>query len=202
MTERKEGAGGSGEEHEPALPADEEAAWAQIVAAYGDEPYDRPDGEAAGHGDDGHGHDDRRDQDGAEADGAEPDGAEPDRADAGRPGADSRGEDREPSRSFTVYAAGNGPRDWQGPDETDDDHFTPPEPPPLPDTDPATKFAWIAAIGGPLLLIGAVMFDVYLSWWIVTLGLGGFLGGFAALLSRLRDGHDDDLDDPGSGAVV
>ena len=32
--------------------------------------------------------------------------------------------------------------------------------------------------------------------------VGGFLGGFATLISRMRDGHDDDWTDPGSGAVV
>ncbi|EST34569.1 hypothetical protein N566_18340 [Streptomycetaceae bacterium MP113-05] len=200
MTERREGADGSGEERDPALPADEEAAWAQIVAAYDGASYDRT--EAVRPEADGDVDPADPDRTGADADGtdASPDA---DGTDAGHPAGSSRSEDREPSRSFTVYAAGIGPRDWRGPDEVDDDdHFTPPEPPPLPETDPATTFAWIAAIGGPLLLIGAVMFDVYLSWWIVTLGVGGFLGGFATLLTRLRDDHDEDLDDPGNGAVV
>jgi hypothetical protein len=190
VTERKEGAGGPGEEREPALPADEEAAWAQIVAAYGDEPGDRI-GEEPG---------DRPGDDSGDRPGGEPDGR-PDARDRDRAGEEDA-EPAQPARSFTVYAAGTGPRDWQGPDDEDDDHFTPPEPPPLPEADATTKFAWIAALGGPLLLIGAVLFDVYLSWWIVTLGVGGFLGGFATLLTRLRDGRDDDLDDPGSGAVV
>ncbi len=183
MTERNPEPGGHGEEHEPMLPADEEAAWAQIVAAYGDQPDDTPDDASDEARDDPPG-------DGPDADGPD---ADPDAGDREADG---------PARSFTVYAAGTGPRDWHGPDDPNEDHFVPPEPPPLPETDPTTRFAWLAAVGGPLLLLGAVLFDVYLSWWIVTLGVGGFLGGFATLLTRLRDGHDDDLDDPGSGAVV
>jgi hypothetical protein len=197
VTERNPKSEGPGEEREPALPADEEAAWAQIVAAYGEEPDATAEdmtgttGQAAADGDTAT---DRRDGTGP-ADGDGPGG---DRAEnrSGEP------ETGTPARSFTVYAAGTGPRDWQAPDGEDDDHFVPPEPPPLPETDATTKFAWLAALGGPLLLLGAVLFDVYLSWWIVTLGVGGFLGGFATLLTRLRDGADDDLDDPGSGAVV
>ena len=61
-------------------------------------------------------------------------------------------------RSFTVYAAGTGPRSWEPTEEEDDEgHFVPPEPPPLPRTDTTAKFAWLAALGGPLLLIGAVL---------------------------------------------
>lgn len=193
MTERKEGAGGSGEEREPALPADEEAAWAQIVAAYGDEPDDRPDDRP---------HDRPEDESGEAPGGADEDRDARDRERAGEAEETQAGPADRPARSFTVYAAGTGPRDWERPDTEDDDHFTPPEPPPLPETDATTKFGWLGALGGPLLLIGAVLFDVYMSWWIVTLGVGGFLAGFATLLTRLRDDHDDDLGDPGGGAVV
>ncbi|MDJ1135373.1 hypothetical protein NMN56_026075 [Streptomyces iconiensis] len=167
------------------MPPDEEAAWAAIVAAYGDEPTAEEPAEAR-----------------EKTDGAEPDGdtlTKPRQApDEG--GADAGGE---PSvRSFTVYAAGTGPRDWDAP-EDDDGHFEPPEPPPLPETDTTTKFAWLAVLGGPLLLIGAILFQIDLTWWIVTLGVGGFLGGFGTLVARMRDGRDeDDWDDPGRGAVV
>lgn len=182
MTERNADQGGQGDESEPILPADEEAAWEQIVAGYGEEPDagapdDTPGGDHETGQEDGH---DRGGQDARGSDTGD--------AGAGRP-----------ARSFTVYAAGTGPRDWHGPDDPEDDHFVPPEPPPLPETDTTTKFAWTAALGGPLLLLGAVLLDFYLTWWILTLGVGGFLGGFATLLTRLRD---DDFDDPGGGAVV
>jgi hypothetical protein len=39
-----------------------------------------------------------------------------------------------------------------------------------------------------------------MTWWLATLGIGGFLGGFATLVMRMRT--DDEDDDPGRGAVV
>jgi hypothetical protein len=39
-----------------------------------------------------------------------------------------------------------------------------------------------------------------MTWWLSTLGIGGFLGGFATLVTRMKD--DDEDDDPGRGAVV
>jgi hypothetical protein len=128
----------------------------------------------------------------------------------GPPGFPGGGTDDDPVRSFTVYEAGAGPRDWVPPDEEEDGeededgegHFVPPEPPPLPETDAATKFAWIAVLGGPLLMLGTVLTGQPLKWWIVTLGVGGFLGGFGTLVARMRDDEDGDQDDPGRGAVV
>jgi hypothetical protein len=166
MAERDpEGGPGRDDERDPLLPPDEEAAWAQIVAGYGDEP------DAAG-------------QPGDRA--AEEDDA------VGPP----------PVRSFTVYAAGTGPRDWRAPEDDDEDHFVPPEPPPLPQADTTTKFGWVAALGGPLLLLAAILFGLDFTWWLVTLGVGGFIGGFLTLMTRLREGGEDDYDDPGGGAVV
>jgi hypothetical protein len=188
---------GPGEDPEPeqdaeaAVPLDENAAWEQIVAAYGEEP---------------------RAEDLAPA---EPSGYARTAARPG-PGSDLDGEGDEAGssvRSFTVYSAGSGPRDWTAPsaeDEgggegkaDDEEHFVPPEPPPLPESDPTTRFAWLAVVGGPLLLIFTVLFQQDMTWWIATLGVGGFLGGFGTLVARMRDGRDeDDWDDPGRGAVV
>ncbi|MCF6522983.1 hypothetical protein [Streptomyces sp. JJ36] len=213
MAER-EGGPGQGDEHEPTLPADEEAAWAQIVAAYEDEPdTGGPEardagarGSAAGDAEDAHGGTDgapgRAGGAHGPADGPRRTGDGPDDA-----GDVPERDDDPPVRSFTVYTPGAGPRDWSPPEgaerEDDEGHFVPPEPPPLPEADTVTKFAWVAALGGPLLLIGAVLFRVPMTWWIVTLGVGGFLGGFATLVARMRDGRDDDdFDDPGRGAVV
>ncbi|MBR7674093.1 hypothetical protein KDA82_13920 [Streptomyces daliensis] len=173
------------------MPEDEEAAWAAIVAAYGEEPAE-PGGSASegqGQGQGG----DRREPDGDTLTKQRPDPAD---------GGDGSGES--PVRSFTVYAAGTGPRDWETPEEGEDEgHFVPPEPPPLPDADVTTKFAWLAVLGGPLLLLGTILLQQDMTWWIVTLGVGGFLGGFGTLVARMRDGRDDDdWDDPGRGAVV
>lgn len=145
-------------------PIDEEAAWAEIVAGYGEEPADPP-------------------------------------------GLWPQVEDVEPvnrvaeADGLTGERAGEtAPRDWVA-EEEDEGHFEPPEPPPLPPTDLTTKLAWLAVLGGPLLLVFTVLFQQRMTWWVVTLGVGGFLGGFATLVSRMRDG-DDDWHDPGNGAVV
>ncbi|MFB7596275.1 hypothetical protein [Streptomyces sp. NPDC056160] len=174
---------------------DEEAAWAAIVAGYGQEPPDPP--------------------------GAKPFKPiedlllpEPPNAD-GTDGAG--GGEPNPARtplggsvSFApgVASPGTGPRDYAPDEPSDDDfgsddegHFVPPEPPPLPDADATAKFAWLGVIGGPVLLLLAVLLGWDMTWWLTTLGIGGFVGGVATLVARMNPGDEDD-DDPGRGAVV
>ncbi|MDT3399041.1 hypothetical protein RKE29_20735 [Streptomyces sp. B1866] len=185
---------------------DDDAAWAEIVAAYGEEPGGGaspwPEAEDVireARGRDGDGGDEAR---GREGDGDAARGREGD----GREGDGRAGSGRAPGGSV-VFAPGVGPRDWQPAeasdddfDETDEGHFVPPDPS-LPESDTASRFAWLGVIGGPLLLIGSVVFQVAITWWIVTVGIGGFLGGLATLVLRMR-ADDDEEDDPGRGAVV
>ncbi|MDK1475555.1 hypothetical protein QNO07_19390 [Streptomyces sp. 549] len=257
MTEREQGRGDGRE------PLDEDAAWAQIVAGYGEEPPDPPGFRPAGAGpardgsapdagrtvhgegsapglDDGRGtagdapRTDRGDAGGDGRDGDARDGDTLDRGaqdgdtlerddardgdaqdaqtaqtaqtEDGQNGQDGDAQDGPdgPRRSLTVYAAGTGPRDWKpAPPSEEDDHFVPPDPPPPPRGDTVTRFAWLAVLGGPALLFGTVLFQLDMTWWITTLGIGGFLGGFGTLVARMRDGREDDgFDDPGRGAVV
>ncbi|MEU4211424.1 hypothetical protein AB0F13_15740 [Streptomyces sp. NPDC026206] len=185
-------------------PLDEDRAWAELVAAYGeqpdpdkgrwpatsdiaDSPAAPPEGEPATAADD------------ENAPGS-PAKAGPDAASAAPPPPERPG-------SFIVYAPGVGPRDGNAADAADEEapeegHFVPPEPPPLPTGDVTSRFAWIAVLGGPLLLLIMVLLRQELTWWITTLGVGGFLGGFATLVLRMKDGDDEDDDDPGRGAVV
>lgn len=223
---RERGPTGDDHRREPTLPPDEEAAWAQIVAAYDEAPAPDPqhpmnqaesgttarrpeDGDDPDDPEGGSGKADGTDEGGDPADGA------PTASGGGsgtldlekrppqpRDGSNSGLESGSSVRSFTVYSAGSGPRDWVPPEE-DEGHFVPPEPPPVPRGDAITTFAWIAVLGGPLLLFGSVLLQIDLVWWIVTLGVGGFLGGFGTLVARMRDGRDDDdWHDPGRGAVV
>ncbi|MFJ9160543.1 hypothetical protein ACIRPS_27490 [Streptomyces griseoviridis] len=106
------------------------------------------------------------------------------------------------------FAPGVGPRDYtpkepaEGDfDEDDEGHFVPPEPPPLPDADATAKFAWLGLIGGPVLLLVAVLLGWDMTWWLATLCIGGFLGGFATLVVRMGPDDEDD-GNPGRGAVV
>lgn len=180
MAEHEESAGG-------VPPLDEEAAWAAIVAGYGQEPADPP-------------------------------GARPFRPIENLllPEEDVKPAAAEPDPpaalgSSVVFAPGvgmAGPRDHSladpdtspGAEAKDEGHFVPPEPE-LPEADATSKFAWLAVVGGPVLLLLAVLLQWEMTWWLTTLGIGGFLGGFATLVARMSQGDEDD-DDPGRGAVV
>ncbi|QIY55085.1 hypothetical protein HEP86_11825 [Streptomyces sp. RPA4-5] len=191
---------------DPRDPLDEEAAWAEIVAGYGEQPSF-----PAGGGDGGAGTAEGNGAEAADEDGAaeKPEAAAPSET-AGKDGTGPGGGTGDAARpgSFVVFAPGVGPRDWKTAeasdddfDETDEGHFTPPEPPPLPKADVTAKFAWLAVIGGPMLLVAMVLLQQPVTWWITVLGVGGFLGGFATLVARMKDDDEDD-DLPGSGAVV
>ncbi|MEU3714268.1 hypothetical protein [Streptomyces catenulae] len=211
---------------DPQDPLDEEAAWAQIVAGYGEEPaWDdarrEVRDETTGPGEPGAG---AKATGGTAAPEGERPGPAPQASDG--PGEDAGPEERTADDdgpktppgpaapaspgSFVVYAPGVGPRDWSAAEPSDDDfdendegHFTPPEPPPLPQADVTAKFAWLAVLGGPLLLIVMVLLQQPVTWWITVLGIGGFLGGFATLIARMKgDDEDGDGPAPGSGAVV
>lgn len=85
-------------------------------------------------------------------------------------------------------------------DYDDGADYAPPIPPPIPrPTDRLTTAAWIAVIGGPVLLILVHLIGLSSFWTAV--GLAAFIAGFAALVARMDDGprSDDGSDD---GAVV
>lgn len=172
------------------LPLDEAAAWEAIVAAYGEQPSDPP--------------------------GTKPFRSVEDLA-LPEPGSNGDGDPEGPRKpedtpdrplgSSVSFAAGVGPRDYSVAepsdddlDETDEGHFVPPEPPPLPEADVTAKFAWLGMLGSPVLLLVAILLGWEMTWWLTTVCIGGFLGGCATLVLRMRT--DDEEDDPGRGAVV
>ncbi|MEV7405415.1 hypothetical protein AB0N93_34120 [Streptomyces sp. NPDC091267] len=184
--------GGDGER-----PVDEDAVWQAIVAGYGDEPPDPPGAKPF-----------RSVEDLALPDDGPLTSLDPDKGIDKRPPKPPE----KPLGSSVVFAPGvGGPRDYEpaesaagDSDDADDSgegHFVPPEPPPLPEADVTSKFAWLAVVGGPILLLLAVLLQWEMTWWLTTVCVGGFLGGFVTLVARME--HDDeDGDDPGRGAVV
>ncbi|GAB2595215.1 hypothetical protein GCM10027168_29870 [Streptomyces capparidis] len=193
-------------------PQDDDAVWEQLVASFAADPPsggarpwpeaeqvddDRDDGERAGDGD--RNADDADDRNADDADDRDDDEGEDT---AGGPGDGSLNT----TRSILVatgpvhHPRELGPRDHE--EVEDEDHFVPPPPPPLPKVDTTTKFAWIAVLGGPLLLLAMVLAQQPITWWMAVLGVGGFLGGFGTLVFRMPDRTEEDEEDPDGGAVV
>jgi hypothetical protein len=200
VAEREEGPQPPEPDGVPELPSklDEDAAWAELVATYDDEP-------APGTGSWPAAEDLAAVGEGAadtSAEDSESDGEDgKDEDDGGKDARPAAAASPGPARSIVVHPVITGPRDY-GLDDEDEGHFVPPEPPPLPEADVTTKFAWLAVLGGPLLIFVFILLQQELPWWAITAGIGGFLGGFATLVARMRPGSDEDDDLPGGGAVV
>ncbi|MFC5958756.1 hypothetical protein ACFP51_31285 [Streptomyces pratens] len=196
-----QGRGGSGpEQQDQDVPFDEDAAWEAIVAGYGNEPPDPAGAKPFKSVEDlalleSDTNTDTRTE------------AADDEAPAAAP---TRAGDKpaKPLGGSVAFAPGvGGPRDYSVSEPSEDDfedgdegHFVPPEPPPLPETDVTSKFAWLGVLGGPVLLLLAILLGWDTTWLLTTLCIGGFLGGFATLVMRMRTNDEDD--DPGRGAVV
>jgi len=83
----------------------------------------------------------------------------------------------------------------------DDEHYVPPDPPPLPRLDPVSKGAWAALFGGPGYLLLAVLLGWVVPSWAAFCAVAAFVGGFATLVVRMGDRPPDDSG-PDDGAVV
>lgn len=93
------------------------------------------------------------------------------------------------------------PAEALGPAEDPTDHFTPPEPPPLPEGDTVSRLAWVGVVGGPALLLLALVLGWQLESWQAVGALLAFMAGFITLVARMRD-RPADGDGPDDGAVV
>ncbi|WP_030348443.1 hypothetical protein [Streptomyces sp. NRRL S-1022] len=189
------------------VPFDEDAAWRAIVAGYGEEPPDPPGTRPFKPVEDLALLERQLAKEPVTEPAKEP-VPEPD-GDAGGDAEDSAGRPAaRPLGGSVSFAPGVGPRDYAVAEPSDDDfteddegHFVPPEPPPLPTADTTARFAWLGVVGGPVLLLLAVLLGWEMTWWLATAGIGGFLGGFVTLVARMRTDDEED-DDPGRGAVV
>lgn len=83
----------------------------------------------------------------------------------------------------------------------EDEHFVPPEPPPLPHLDPRRKLAWFGLVGCPLvMLVGAVLGVPYPGWLALLMALA-FIGGFVYLVATMPRRRNDEWDGD-DGAVL
>ena len=86
--------------------------------------------------------------------------------------------------------------------EDDEQHYVPPEPPPLPRLDARRKLAWFGLVGCPLvMLIGAVLGVTYPGWAAVLMALA-FIGGFVYLVATMPRRRNDDDWGGDDGAVI
>ncbi|WP_157180728.1 hypothetical protein [Actinopolymorpha alba] len=111
-------------------------------------------------------------------------------------GTDDPGDDRSSSGARDDHAA-EGSR-GSGGRPPSEERYVPPPPPPLPPLDSVTKVAWLALFGGPAVLLVATVADIYVPAWFALLGVVAFIGGFLALVLRMKGGPPDDDD----GAIV
>ena len=163
---RRDGAGGtsSGASSEPALPPDEDAAWREIIANYGErvqlatsEP--EPSGAAA-----------------PIEPGATPDPAGPPSV-FDRAYLDALESARAPEPSVDSWA--------------EEGHFVPPEPPRVPRGTPARRLAWAGLFGAPAVMLAAVVLGWTFATWLVVVLVAAFVGGFVFLVATMQRDHDD-----------
>jgi hypothetical protein len=107
-----------------------------------------------------------------------------------------------PDQPWPGRSAKTGPRDSAPASDPADEHYIPPEPPPLPRLDPVTKFAWVALFGGPLYLLISTAVGAAISGLEAFLAVAAFVGGFVILVLRMDSGRPPDSGSDDDGAVV
>lgn len=172
----------------------EDAAWAAIVANYGERPEvsDRPPTTGAGSSADAAGL--TRPGDAArQGEPGDPEAPEPDRPP--RPGVFDR-RYLESQRLEAPSGELNSTAGWH-----DEGHFVPPPPPPLPIVEPRRRLAWAGLFGAPLMMLLGVVFGRTFPTWFSGLLVAAFVGGFLYLVATMtRVRRDDSSGD--NGAVV
>lgn len=89
-----------------------------------------------------------------------------------------------------------GPRDWIPP--AVEDHFEPPDAPPVLDGNPILVLSWIGLIGGLTLVFGWAMFGAAFPAWLARAGLVAIVAGVAGLIWKMPHDRDPDQDDDGA----
>lgn len=89
--------------------------------------------------------------------------------------------------------AGPGPRDYTV-DDDDEGGFIPEDPPSLAGTEPLTMLAWLAAVGGPVVLLFAVTFWRSAPLPAILGIVAAFILGTVYLIMQLPQDKDEDDD--------
>lgn len=162
---------------------DEDAAWRDIVAHYGDRPeLDEPGSEAADPG---------------------PRAADPESGTARVEPPDTpdpSDESREERLRGLFQPSWSDPLDSEATWE-DEGHFTPPAPPPMPELDPRRRLAWFGLFGSPVVMLVAVVLGWSLPNWLMFCLAVSFAGGFVYLVATMPNRRPGD-GSGGDGAVV
>jgi hypothetical protein len=181
---------------EPELPFDEEAAWREIVANYGERPR------LGGGGADG-----LRDPRGTGGTGGSV-GPGPDTTGLSafdRSYLDSLDARRNPVEEgvddYRWIPGDDGRSAAPDPAEPADqaDHFVPPEPPPIPRGTPARRLAWGGLLVPPVVLVVAVLLHWTMSMWLSFALVAAFVGGFLFLVATMPRDRGEGWND---GAVL
>lgn len=91
--------------------------------------------------------------------------------------------------------------EWQEPAWwSAEEHFVPPEPPPLPRPAPRRLVAWLGLFGAPTLALIFLILGINLPDLIGLGLLAWFIGGFGYLVATMRTTRPEDFGD--DGAVV
>ena len=88
------------------------------------------------------------------------------------------------------------------PQPNDDGHYVPPAPPPLPRPVGVVGAAWVALLGGPIVLLVATVLGWELPTVVTAACVLGFVGGLVFLIAQLDDGSRDGPDGWDNGAQV
>jgi hypothetical protein len=74
---------------------------------------------------------------------------------------------------------------------SDEGHYVPPEPPPVPSTTPARRLAWAGLFGAPALMLLAVVTRLTFPSWLSMGLVVAFVGGFVFLVATMDRPGDD-----------
>jgi hypothetical protein len=174
------------DDHDHRRDLDEDAAWREIVAHYGDEPEARLD---------------ERDSSAVDPGPAVVEPGPP----VGRTGEPADEQPDEPTRPrrdvfdrsyLDAQDLNTRAASWD-----DEGHFVPPPPPPLPQLSPRRKLAWAGLLGAPALMLVVIILGWNFPTWVMGLLVGWFVGGFLYLVATMPRSRGDGWSGD-DGAVV